>query len=109
MRRIPRLLLGVMLTAVVVAAAAPSAAAKVPGPDGRIVFGRFDPAIDDFHLFTVNPDGTQEARTPPGAAERPRWAPDGSKVLVCLANPAGTRSGGHGQSPRVRLQAAGQP
>ncbi|MDP9209713.1 MAG: hypothetical protein M3O65_14745, partial [Actinomycetota bacterium] len=89
MRRIPRLLLAVVLTAVVTAAAAPSAGAKVPGPNGRIVFGRFDPAIDDFHIFTANPDGTREAQLLPGAAECPRWAPDGSKVLVCLANPEG--------------------
>jgi Tol biopolymer transport system component len=89
MRRIPKLLLAVVLTAVVTAAAAPSAGAKVPGPNGRIVFGRFDPAIDDFHIFTADPDGTREAQLLPGAAECPRWAPDGSKVLVCLANPAG--------------------
>ena len=89
MRRMPRLLLAVLLTAVVTAAAAPSAGAKVPGPNGRIVFGRFDPAIDDFHIITANPDGTQEAQLLPGAAECPRWAPDGSKILVCLANPTG--------------------
>ena len=62
------------------------AGAKVPGPNGRIVFGRFDPAAGDFHLFTVNPDGTNEAQLLPGVAECPRWAPDGSKLLVCFAN-----------------------
>ena len=89
MRRMPRLLLAVTLTAMVTAVAAPSAGAKVPGPNGRIVFGRFDPAIDDFHILTANPDGTQETQLLPGAAECPHWAPDGSKILVCLANPEG--------------------
>ena len=34
--------------------------AKVPGTNGQLVFARYDPAIDDSHVFTVNPDGTHE-------------------------------------------------
>lgn len=69
MRRVPRLLLPLILTMVVAAAAAPPAEAKAPGPNGRIVFGRFDPAIEGFRVLTANPDGAHDVQLLPGAAE----------------------------------------
>jgi Tol biopolymer transport system component len=58
--------------------------AKVPGPNGQLVFARFDPAIDDSHVFTVNPDGTHEHQLLDAAAEIPHWSPDGSRVaMIC--------------------------
>jgi hypothetical protein len=56
----------------------------------RIVFGQFDDALGDFLLFTAHPDGSNVEPLLPGAAECPRWAPDGSPMLlVCMANPDG--------------------
>ena len=69
------------------------AQAKVPGPNGQIMFTRFDPAVDDFTPFTINPDGTHEFRLLPDlAGECPRWSPDGSKISIpgATVNPDGT-------------------
>ena len=73
----------------IMAIAALPAGAKVRGSNGRIVFGRFDPAVNDFHIFTVNPNGTNEVQLLPGIAECPRWSPDGNKIQVCVFNPKG--------------------
>jgi Tol biopolymer transport system component len=77
----------VLMTAQLVSAS--PAQAKVRGSNGRIVFGRFDPAVGDFHIFTVNPDGTDEVQLLPGIAECPRWAPDGERIQVCVFNAKG--------------------
>lgn len=71
------------------AAAAVPAQAKVPGPDGQIIFGRFNTGLGDFQIFTANPDGTSQVQVLPGVAECPRWSPDGTKILVCVTNPGG--------------------
>jgi Tol biopolymer transport system component len=60
------------------------ARAKYPGANGQIAFGRLARAIDGHHLFTADPDGTDERRLLPGDAESPIWSPDGSKILVTL-------------------------
>jgi hypothetical protein len=44
------------------AAAAVPAQAKVPDPNGQIVFGRFNTGLGDFQIFTANPDGTSQAQ-----------------------------------------------
>jgi Tol biopolymer transport system component len=59
-----------------------SANAKVPGPNGQIVFGRFDPAVGDQVPYTVNPDGSHLQQSSEGAADVPRWSPDGTKIAV---------------------------
>ena len=59
-----------------------SAQAQEPGPNGQIVFGRFDPAVGDQVVFTVNPDGSHLQQLSEGAAEVPRWSPDGTKIAV---------------------------
>jgi Tol biopolymer transport system component len=63
--------------------------AKVPGPNGQIVFARSDPSLDDTVTYAVNPDGTHLRQFFPGASEAPHWSPDGSKValLACLDPP----------------------
>ena len=71
------------------AAAAVPAQAKVPGPNGQIVFGRFNTGLGDFQIFTANPDGTSQVQLLPGVAECPRWSPNGTRILVCTANPGG--------------------
>ena len=66
-------------------------------PTGTIVFGRWDPAVEDQVLFTVNPDGSHLHQVIPGkpvANECPHWSPDGSRILSCsrkgtqIINPA---------------------
>jgi TolB protein len=60
--------------------------AKVSGSNGRIVFARTDPEVDDSRVFTVNPDGTNEQLLLETFAEIPHWSPDGSQVaMICCA------------------------
>jgi hypothetical protein len=64
--------------------------AKVPGPNGRIVFERFDPTLRDTVPYTVNPDGShaQELIARPSKdGGFPHWSPDGSEVSIfCCAD-----------------------
>jgi Tol biopolymer transport system component len=73
-------LLGSPLVSLLVGTA--DAHAEYPGPNGQIAFGRLDRAIDAHHVFTADPDGTDETQLLPGDAENPFWSPDGSRVLV---------------------------
>jgi TolB protein len=77
-------ILGVGLAAL----GAPAAQATAPGPNGQILFSRYDPAIDDDHLFTANPDGSHVVQLPPLSAggECGSWSPDGTRVLENTAN-----------------------
>jgi len=69
------------LAAVVAAIAAGSAAAKPPGTNGLISFTRFDPALHQDVVYTINPDGSGERPLLVGA-ESGHWSPDGSRILV---------------------------
>jgi WD40-like Beta Propeller Repeat len=73
----------------IIAIAALPASAKVCGSKCRIVFGRFDPAVNDFHTFSVNANGTNDVQLLPGIAECPRWSPDGEKIQICVFDPKG--------------------
>jgi Tol biopolymer transport system component len=70
------------------AVSAAPAAAKVSGPNGRIVYGVFDEAIEAEHLFTVNPDGSDvrdlSVISVPGAD---KWSPDGTRILISDLHP----------------------
>jgi Tol biopolymer transport system component len=58
--------------------------AKVPGPDGQIVFSRsFSSTTEDFGVVTVNPDGTHLRELTTG--ECPHWSPDGRLIATCGA------------------------
>jgi WD40-like Beta Propeller Repeat len=82
----------IMLTAMALMAAAviplSTASAKVPGPNGRIVFSQFDPNFEQTFTYTVNPDGT--ALRPlfqRGQSEAPHWAPSGRRIAIfCCDN-----------------------
>jgi TolB protein len=65
------------------------AQAKVPGPNGQLLFGRFDPAQGDTFIYTINPDGSHEQQLLPITLECPHWSPDGSMIATC-----GSPSGG---------------
>jgi dipeptidyl aminopeptidase/acylaminoacyl peptidase len=60
--------------------------AKVPGPNGRIAFARFDPALGGTVTYTANPDGSRVQQLfTHGHSEGPRWSPDGSEVSISTA------------------------
>ena len=72
--------------AVLAAVAAMPADAKVPGPNGRIAFARFDPALDGTVTYTANPDGSHvEQLFSAAPSGEPRWSPDGSEVAILAA------------------------
>src|SRR2546428_511968 len=66
------------------------AQAKVPGPNGRILFERGDPASPgDTSVLTANPDGSHQQQLVPFHAGFPHWSPDGGEVVIaaCLNPP----------------------
>jgi Tol biopolymer transport system component len=87
MKRLIALVTLAGMTLLGIAVGGPSQA-KVSSPNGQILFSRYDPTIDDDHLFTANPDGSHEVQLPPLSAggECGSWSPDGSKVLENTAN-----------------------
>ncbi len=70
-----------LLAAAVAAVAAASAAAKPPSNNGLISFTRFEPALQQDVVYTINPDGSRERPLLVGA-ESGHWSPDGSRILV---------------------------
>jgi len=85
--------LGVMLVTALVAAVlgmtASPASATYPGPNGRIAFSRFDPAIGDQDLYTANPDGTHVLQVTHRASYCPEWSPDGRTLAFTFVDPHG--------------------
>jgi Tol biopolymer transport system component len=69
------------LAVAVASAAATSAAAKPPGTNGLLSFTRFEPALQQDVVYTINPDGSGEQQLLAGA-ESGQWSPDGSRILV---------------------------
>src|SRR5436190_22531861 len=65
-----------------VAIAAPAVQAKVPGPNGRIVFTRSDPALGHT-TYTVKPNGDDLQQLFSSApSEWGHWSPDGRQVSI---------------------------
>jgi Tol biopolymer transport system component len=62
------------------------AAADPPGQNGRIVFGRFDPTVDNLVPFVMNPDGSHVQQLVAGAPQHIgdawQWSPDGSRIAT---------------------------
>jgi Tol biopolymer transport system component len=69
------------LAVAVASAAATSAAAKPPGTNGLLSFTRFEPALQQDVVYTINPDASGEQQLLAGA-ESGQWSPDGSRILV---------------------------
>jgi hypothetical protein len=84
-------LLLVIFVAAFIAAGGPRLLGSPP-TNGRIVFGRFDPALGDTVVYTVNPDGSHVVKVRPETYEGPFWSPDGKKLGLghSVANPDGT-------------------
>ncbi len=80
MRRVLLLLAGLATLAAITAGAA---GASPAGQNGQILFGRFDPALDDTVIYTVDPDGTHVQQVLPFGLECPHWSPDGSRIATC--------------------------
>lgn len=83
MRRLIILSLSMLVALGVTTLVSPAANAHPPQVNGQIVFGRYDPLVDDTVLYTVNPDGTHERQVLPFPLECPRWSPDGSRIATC--------------------------
>jgi len=80
--------------AAIVLALKGDAPATVPGTNGRIVWGRFNPDGGDDDIYTANPDGTGEVKVA-GPSECPRWSPDGNRILlpgIAIINSDGTNA-----------------
>ena len=60
------------------------ARAKVPGPNGQIVFQRIDRKLGGTTIYRMNPDGSQLRQLFARGAEFPHWSPDGRKVFNLL-------------------------
>jgi dipeptidyl aminopeptidase/acylaminoacyl peptidase len=70
-----------LLLAAVVVVVAPSATANPRGTNGLISFTRWDPALNQDVVYTINPDGSGERPLLAGA-ESGQWSPDGTKIAV---------------------------
>ena len=66
MRRASRIAVMAIMLIFGVAGGTSPAGAKVPGPNGRIVFSRYVPSADDNIAYTANPDGSDVQRLLPG-------------------------------------------
>jgi len=99
-RRIMNLSLIVLALALLCVMAPPRVRATFPGINGRITFGRFNPAIGDFQIFAADPDGSNEIQLTTVPSEISDWSPDGSRIAfdffdgttvqIATMNPDGT-------------------
>jgi Tol biopolymer transport system component len=72
--------LGLLVGLAFVAALVGGPRAPEPPLNGRIVFGRFDTALDDTVVYAVNPDGSHIVKLRPEVHEGPAWSPDGKQI-----------------------------
>jgi Tol biopolymer transport system component len=77
-----------LLVGLIVLAVMP-AYATFPGMNGRIIFGRFDPNLGDFVLYTANSDGTDVQQLTHVPSHFSDWRADGNRIAFDLIDPAG--------------------
>ena len=65
--------------------------ATPPIHNGRIVYGRSAPGVDETRLFTINPDGTGEVSLPVLFTDCAEWSPDGRKLHITASEYPGSR------------------
>lgn len=75
-------LLVTLLTSLALTPALPNAAADTTPSNGRIVFSRSDPAVDDNFTYILGADGTARPLFPDFTSGSPNWSPDGRHVAV---------------------------
>jgi hypothetical protein len=106
-----KLIAFVLLAGAIAVLTAIPATAKQPAGNGRIVFARFDPALDDDFIYTANPDGSHEQQLLATGAEGPRWSKERRRLETpvrdfraagCHAHLRGSRSTGRN---RIELDA----
>jgi dipeptidyl aminopeptidase/acylaminoacyl peptidase len=59
---------------------------ELPDGSGEIVFGRFEPSLDDFVSYTTDPNGNGEAELLPGPHQLSRWSPDGALIAITVVS-----------------------
>ncbi len=99
-RRIMKVSLIVSALALLCVVPPPKVGATFPGTNGRITFGRFNPAIGDFQIFAADPDGSNEIQLTTVPSEVSDWSPDGNRIAfdffdgttvqIATMNPDGT-------------------
>ena len=90
MKPLRRILAALIALCACAAMTAAPAQAKVSGPNGRVLFARFDPeTVDGTLIFTANSDGTDEQQLLPNPSCCAHWSPDGSKISAAASAPDG--------------------
>ena len=76
-----RVLAAALFALALAASTVGSAAATLPGPDGRIAFMRFD-ADGQFQVWAANPDMSQQVQLTSGPRDAwfPAWSPDNRRI-----------------------------
>lgn len=76
-----KLIMLALLASAIAAIVVTPATAKPTGTNGLISFTRFDPALHQDVIYTVNPDGSHEQPLMAGA-ESGQWSPDGTRLTI---------------------------
>lgn len=65
-------------------------ASEAPSATGKILFARYVHSTDQWLVFTIKPDGSDEQQIDlPGSNGGPHWSPDGSRLLAYADNDQG--------------------
>lgn len=86
--RIRSTLFALVITLAVMGSALPAAAGDCP-ENGRITFGRFDPALDDYSIWAANPDGTHPKRLTHVPSFFSDWSPGGRRIAFDFVDGSG--------------------
>jgi TolB protein len=79
-----------LIAVTVLAGTAPVAADSPHRPqNGMISFGRFDPELGDFSIWTANPDGTKQRQLTRVPSFFSDWSPDGRRIAFDFVDESG--------------------